>query len=189
MHIAREIIPEIHPDSGRFHMRALRASDADLVRSHTSDLRLARNTSSIPHPLPPQATTAFIDRATAADSPDHVWVLDGQMRGMPDVMGLVSLQAMDRGQWEIGYWIAPPFWNTGLASEAVQALITANPVQARTIFAWVFQDNPASARVLINAGFVYLGDAERHSAARGAQAPTWTYLRPMQSRDTRSGSR
>ena len=33
-----------------------------------------------------------------------------------------------------------------------------------TMFATVFQDNPASARVLTNAGFVYLGDAETYLA-------------------------
>ena len=34
-----------------------------------------------------------------------------------------------------------------------------------TIFAAVFQDNPASARVLTNCGFEYVGDAEAFSVA------------------------
>jgi len=41
----------------------------------------------------------------------------------------------------------------------------------------VFQDNPASARVLTNCGFEYIGDAEAFSVARNAKVPTWTYLR------------
>jgi RimJ/RimL family protein N-acetyltransferase len=86
---------------------------------------------------------------------------------------------MDRRQSEIGYWVAPAFWNSGLASEAVRALIAANPHGASTIFAEVFQDNPGSARVLTNCGFDYLGDAEAYSVARGATVATWTYsLRP-----------
>ena len=75
----------------------------------------------------------------------------------------------------IGYWVAPAFWNTGLASEAVKTLIAANPLLSDTIFAAVFQDNPASARVLTNCGFQYLGDAESFSVARDAAVPTWTY--------------
>ena len=58
-------------------------------------------------------------------------------------------------------------------------LVRENPMGDRTLFASVFQDNPASARVLTNCGFVYLGDAESWSVARGARVATWTYLRRM----------
>jgi len=71
--------------------------------------------------------------------------------------------------------VAPAFWNTGLASDAVRAIIAANPQASRTIFASVFQDNPASARVLTNAGFAYIGDAEEYSVSRNTTVPTWTY--------------
>ena len=46
-----------------------------------------------------------------------------------------------------------------------------------TIFAAEFQDNPASARVLTNCGFEYVGDAEAFSVARNAKVATWTYIR------------
>lgn len=163
----------------RFCLRPLRQSDAGLIRLHTADPRVARATSSIPHPLPPGTTEAFITRALAASASERVWVLDGSDFGSAEVLGVIGLKAMDRSQWEIGYWIAPGFWNAGLASAAVARLVAENPLSARTLFASVFQDNPASARVLSNAGFEYLGDAERFSVARGAQVPTWTYLRRM----------
>jgi len=41
----------------------------------------------------------------------------------------------------------------------------------------VFQGNAASARVLTNTGFQYLGDAEGFCVARNATLPTWTYSR------------
>ncbi|MDH5797587.1 MAG: GNAT family N-acetyltransferase, partial [Paracoccaceae bacterium] len=66
-----------------------------------------------------------------------------------------------------------------LASEALNALIAANPHDAKTMFAEVFQDNPASARVITNAGFDYLGDAEAFSVARNAKVPTWTYVKKL----------
>ena len=69
--------------------------------------------------------------------------------------------------------------NTGLASDAVQALVNANPMQNAAMFASVFQDNPASARVLTHCGFTYLGDAENFSVARNAAVPTWTYSRKL----------
>ena len=95
--------------------------------------------------------------------------------GSAEVMGLISLVRLDRNQSEIGYWVAPAHWNTGVASAAVSALVEANPQSCNNIFASVFQDNAASARVLTNCGFQYLGDAESFSVARDAPVPTWTY--------------
>lgn len=163
----------------RFVLRPVRRSDAGLFALHAGDRRVAEATRSIPHPLPPGAAEAFVDRAMARKGAEDIWVMDGTASGLPEVLGVISLRAMDRGQSEIGYWVAPAFWNLGIASEAVQALIAANPQRNCTIFAQVFQDNPGSARVLTNAGFEYIGDAESFSVARGARVPTWTYLRKL----------
>ena len=137
----------------RFILRPLRRSDAGLLAMYTADKRLAQATRSIPHPLPPGATEGFIARALSDSRVDDVWAMDGSGHGLAEVLGLLSLTRMDRGQSEIGYWVAPAFWNTGFASEAVKAMVAANPHNARTIFAEVFQDNPVSARVLTNCGF------------------------------------
>jgi len=175
-----EVIPN-QPviEATRFVLRPLRKSDAGLVALYTGDRRLAEGTRAIPHPLPPGATEAFIGRALAEGRDEDVWALDGSGHGLAEVLGLVSLTRMERDQSEVGYWVAPAFWNTGFASEAVAAIVAANPHSARTLFAEVFQDNPGSARVLTNCGFDYLGDAECWSVARGARVPTWTYLRRM----------
>jgi RimJ/RimL family protein N-acetyltransferase len=162
-------------DTARMALRPLRRSDTGLIALYASDMRVARGTRTIPHPYPPGASAALIERASVPTRDEDNWALDGSPHGLPEVMGLLSLKRMDRRQSEIGYWVAPVFWNTGLASEAVRALIAANPHGAATIFAEVFQDNPGSARVLTNCGFDYLGDAEAFSVARGATVPTWTY--------------
>ncbi|MFP4450295.1 MAG: GNAT family N-acetyltransferase, partial [Rhodosalinus sp.] len=88
-------------------------------------------------------------------------------------------ERMDRDQSELGYWVGPAFWNTGFAQEAVRALVMANPLGQTAMFASVFQDNAASARVLTQCGFAYLGDAEAYSVARGAKVDTWTYTRKL----------
>ena len=165
--------------ASRFIMRGIRRSDAGLIALHAGDLRVARMTSSIPHPLPPGAIEAYIARVAAPDTAEDVWVLDGSSQGLAEVLGVMSLKRLDRGQSEIGYWVAPAFWNTGLASEALKLLLDSNPRGSRTVFGSVFQDNPGSARVLTNAGFDYLGDAETYCLARAAKVPTWTYMRKL----------
>ncbi|WP_457649466.1 GNAT family N-acetyltransferase [Profundibacter sp.] len=174
-----QIINQPVIETERFTLRPLRKSDAGLLELYSSDERIARSTTSIPHPLPPGTTEAFIARVTADDRREDVWVLDGSAHGHAELLGVIGLTCIERGQAEIGYWIAPAFWNTGYASQAVNALIEANPKGCKTIFAEVFQDNPASARVLTNAGFEYIGDAESFSVARDATVATWTYIKKM----------
>ncbi len=169
--------PSITTD--RMVLRPVRLSDAGLFAMNAGDVRVAESTSSIPHPLPPGAAEAFVARAMNMSAAERIWVMDGSAHGMPEVLGVISLKQMDREQSEIGYWVAPAFWNTGYASEAVQALVRANPLKNQAIFAQVFQDNPGSARVLTNCGFSYLGDAESFSVARNARVQTWTYLKKM----------
>lgn len=165
--------------AGRLVLRPVRKSDAGLFALYAGDRRVAEATRSIPHPLPPGAAEAFVVRMMSGQGPEVAWVMDGSAAGLAEVLGVISLKQIDRGQSEIGYWVAPAFWNAGFASEAVRALIAANPLGSRTIFAEVFQDNPGSARVLTNCGFAYIGDAESFSVARNARVATWTYLKKL----------
>ena len=168
-----ETQPSITTD--RFVLRPVQKSDAGLIGHYAADERVARGTRSIPHPLPPGTTEGFVARAMDPERTEDVWVIDGSKSSKSEVLGVVSLERMGNDQSEIFFWVAPAIWNTGVATQAVQAMIDANPHGARTIFAEVFQDNPGSARVLTNCGFQYLGDAEAYSVARRNNVPTWTY--------------
>ncbi|WP_425439743.1 GNAT family N-acetyltransferase [Planktotalea arctica] len=163
----------------RLSLRPLQTSDLGLINLHSGDARVAKMTTDIPHPLPPGATEALLKRAADPMRSEDFWAMDASVHGGSELMGLISLTRLDSAQSEIGYWVAPAFWNAGTASDAVAALIDANPLANKTIFAAVFQNNPASAKVLTNAGFDYIGDAETYSVARAANVPTWTYLRKL----------
>ena len=165
----------------RVTLRPLQKSDQGLLELYAGDRRVAHGTRSIPHPLPPGAGEAFINRHLAEKRHEDVWAMDGTASGLGELVGVISLKRLDDAadHCEIGYWVAPVFWHTGLASEAVDALLAANPQGSKAIFAEVFQDNPYSARVLTNAGFEYLGDAESFSVSRDAKVPTWSYLKKL----------
>jgi len=115
-----------------------------MIEFYGSDERIAKMTTSIPHPLPPGLTDDYLTRAMAEDRTEDVWVLDATKTGGAEVMGVVSLQRLDRNQSEVHYWVAPAFWNDGVARTAVQALTLANPLENSTYFASVFRDNEAS---------------------------------------------
>jgi RimJ/RimL family protein N-acetyltransferase len=162
-----------------FVLRPLRTSDAGLIELYSSDERVARMTNNIAHPLPPGATQALLMRANDPKREQDIWAIDMSHKGGPDLIGLIMLNRLDESQSEVTGWVAPAFWNTGAASQAVNNLIENNPLGNKAIFASVFQDNPVSAKVLISAGFDYIGDAETFSVARSANVPTWTYLRKL----------
>ncbi|WP_323036908.1 GNAT family N-acetyltransferase [Pararhodobacter sp.] len=165
--------------SERLVLRPLRADDVALLAKYSSDKRVAFGTRSIPHPLPPEASATFINAAMADDREEDVWAIDGTETYGVSLLGVISLKALDRSQSQIGYWIAPDYWHSGVASEAVRVLLDNNPHDNRTVFAEVFQDNPVSARILTHAGFEYIGDAEAFAVSRNCAVPTWTYLRLM----------
>ncbi len=173
-----ETVQAIMP-SERFVLRPLKRSDVGLLGMYLGDGRVAEMTRVIPHPLPPEYVTNLIERSSAVDRIEDFWAIDGSTTGHAEVMGVVKMARLDRNQSELRYWVAPAFWNTGIASEAVSTILHANPQGACDIYAEVFQDNPGSARVLTNAGFAYLGDAETFCVARNKVIPTWTYVRKM----------
>ncbi|MEM1301829.1 MAG: GNAT family N-acetyltransferase [Pseudomonadota bacterium] len=177
--IQEQIIDQATFETERLTLRPLRHSDKGMLDMHGGDRRVARMTTTIPHPLPPGASEAFIKGTWDPERTEDVWAMDGSKADLPELLGCIALERMDRDQSEIGYWIAPAVWNMGLAREALGTIMAENQQNNATIFGSVFQDNPASARVLTHCGFAYLGDAEAYSVARQATVPTWTYLRKM----------
>jgi RimJ/RimL family protein N-acetyltransferase len=121
--IAAPAVPQPDIPAERFTLRPARKSDAGLFALYAGDKRVAGATQGIPHPLPPGAAEAFCSRAMAAGGEEDIWVMDGSRAGLPEVLGVISLKKMDRGQSEVAFWVAPAFWNHGIASAAVQALV------------------------------------------------------------------
>jgi RimJ/RimL family protein N-acetyltransferase len=162
--------------TGRLVLRGLRPADAGPLELHASDPRVARMTTTIPHPFPHGHAEAFIRRALSGQTGEHVWAIAMGPEGHGGFMGLVRLRPTAGHGGEITYWVAPAFWGTGYASEAVRAICEAAPdwgIEAVT--ARVFQDNEAAKRVLLRNGFAFIGPGEAHSVARNAIVPTFDY--------------
>lgn len=60
---------------------------------------------------------------------------------------------------ELGFWILPKYWNQGIASEVLKAVIEYCQRQKaiHRLEAFVEEENGASAKVLQKAGFIYEG--------------------------------
>jgi RimJ/RimL family protein N-acetyltransferase len=163
--------------TGRLELRPLRPSDAGLIGLYASDARVARMTTSIPHPYPPGAAGAFVAASLSGRRAERTWVMDATPADGAELVGLISVRPAGDGAEEVGYWVGPPFWNTGYASEALAAIVRHRlAAGVRKLSAHVFDDNPVSARVLVRAGFRPDGARAAHSVARGGMVDGRTYV-------------
>jgi RimJ/RimL family protein N-acetyltransferase len=165
----------------RLRLRRFRPSDAPLIELYASDARVARMTERIPHPYPPGLAAGFVERV-GRGTPDEIgWAIDIGAEAENGLIGTIMLRLTEPGAALIGYWLAPAFWGTGYASEAAEAVVGfAAEAGLREVSARVFQDNPASVRVLLRAGLAYVDDGEVYSLARGAMVPTHNYRRRLE---------
>jgi RimJ/RimL family protein N-acetyltransferase len=74
-------------------------------------------------------------------------------------IGIVLLTDVERVSAEIGYWLAEPFWNRGIMTEALRAVTDEcfRRFDLLRIFALPFADNQGSIRALEKAGYVLEG--------------------------------
>jgi len=166
--------------TGRLRLRRFRRSDAALIELMASDRRVAWMTERVPHPYPPGLAAAFVERVSAGSPDETGWAIvadtgtrDGAENGL---IGTIMLRLDAPGAARVGYWLAPAFWGTGYASEALAGVVGfARAAGFRALTARVFQDNPASVKVLLHAGFAYVDDGEVYSLARGTMVPTHNY--------------
>lgn len=106
-----------------------------------------------PHPYTYQDAVNYI---SFINSTKHAvgWGIfdDNQLAG---VISLSFQQDIYRHSAEIGYWLGKDFCGRGLMSEAVNIVcnVAFAEMNLIRIFAGVFENNPASRKVLLNNGF------------------------------------
>lgn len=71
-----------------------------------------------------------------------------------ELIGEISIHLERNNTAQLGYWIGEPFWNQGMVTEAVGAVLQFGfeKLELQTIFATCDADNPGSERVLVKNG-------------------------------------
>jgi RimJ/RimL family protein N-acetyltransferase len=138
----------------RCTIRSWRKEDVDSVVRLADNPAVARNLRDrFPHPYGRKDAKAWIRSARAAH-PETVFALevDGEAVGG---IGLHPQEDVHRRAMEIGYWLGEPYWGRGIVTEAVRALTryAFETFDVARVYAYVYEWNPASARVLEKAGY------------------------------------
>jgi [ribosomal protein S5]-alanine N-acetyltransferase len=142
----------------RCTIRHWRTEDAESLAKRANNRRVWLNLRDrFPHPYGIEDAKNFIERATTKQLEQNFCIeIDGSAAGG---IGFRLGEDVHRHTAEFGYWLAEEFWGQGIMTEVVTAFVNYcfENFPLHRMFAAAFANNPASARVLEKAGFVFEG--------------------------------
>lgn len=167
-------------ETGRLLLRRLLPEDADMMyQNWASDPDVTRFLRWEPHKNELETLALLAAWATLYPNPDYYqWAMVEKASGQ--VFGSISLfnslqdepqqktewPGLDtsEGVWEAGYCIGKNWWNRGLTTEALKAVVKYwfENTDSNWLACCHAKGNPASGRVMEKAGFVYHHDTVNH---------------------------
>ena len=162
-------------ETERILLRPWREEDAEALYRHASDPEVGPRAGWSPHKSVDESRN--IIRTLFAN--DHTWAIVQKESREP--IGCICYYTPDESNIgigpndaEVGYWVARPYWNRGIATEALQLLIDYCFRQRgfRTLWADYFPGNQASGHVMQKCDFHDTGQLNHCSRlAIGSKCP------------------
>lgn len=151
-----------------YQLREWRATDCTSLTHYADNIKIWRNVRDrFPHPYTEEDGRFFIGNIVP-QSPGYEFaiVIGGEAVGG---IGLVRQSDVERLSAEIGYWIGEPYWNRGIAGDAVGTVCEYAFCETELIrlFASIFEYNTPSMRVLEKNGFRKVGVQRRAAIKEG----------------------
>ena len=150
------------PETDRIILRPWRDSDAPALYKWAADPDVGPRAGWPPHRSIEESLEVI---RTVFHDVTNSWAIELKEKG--EVIGAMgygpswecNLPARD-GEPLIGYWIAKPYWNKGICTEALGLMIEhiKSMTDIKSLISGHFIDNPASGRVLEKCGFVPTGE-------------------------------
>ena len=147
--------------TGRLTLRPWFESDADTLFKYASDPEVGPRAGWPPH----KSEEESLGVIRKFFSNDYTWAIVLEETG--EVIGCVGYLPASAAnlpladdQAEVGYWVARPYWNQGICTEALQKVIDHCFHEKGYTALWgdFFTDNPASGRVMEKCGFADTGE-------------------------------
>lgn len=143
---------------GEWRIRTLAETDIDSIAAYANNRNVSANlTDAFPYPYSVADAEKWI-RHTRGEKTEMNFAIASETEAI-GCIGFRMLGDIHRLTAEIGYWIGEPFWGKGIVTMAVRKMTeyAFGNLDALRIQAGVFETNPASARVLEKAGYVFEG--------------------------------
>ena len=148
-------------ETDRISLRPWLESDAEALNKYASDPEVGPRAGWPPH----KNVEESLEVIHKFFQNDYTWAVVLKETG--EVIGCVgylpassSNLPIGEDQCEVGYWIAHPFWDQGICTEALQLVVDHcfNDKGFTTLWGTYFISNPASGRVMEKCGFADTGE-------------------------------
>ncbi len=148
----------MYREIGEYIIRDWQMEDAPSIAKYANNRKIWLNLrDAFPYPYKIQDAESFILSVIKAD-PTTIFAIATKSEAIGSI-GLMPGKDVHRFTAEMGYWLAEPYWGKGIMSQAIKSLTdyAIDDLKMHRIFAEPFSTNPASARVLEKAGFLFEG--------------------------------
>lgn len=143
----------------RLELRPFKPSDSERLAKIINNINISYMCYRIPYPYTIEAAEAWLC-ARESDENERTWAIT--LKNDPKLIGGISLLKDSKtNSAELGYWLGEEYWGNKYMSEAATAILHYgfNHLNYKEINADVFDDNPASRRILEKLGMHYNGPA------------------------------
>jgi len=149
-------------ETTRVILRPLHADDAARIQSLVNHPAIADMTAQIPYPYPQGLAASWISTQTNNWAKGTGVVYGVVLKEENTLIGVVSVQKLNTGLPELGYWLGTEYWGKGYATEAARCLceFAFRRLDTMCIFACHLTRNSSSGNVLKKLGFCCLGSTE-----------------------------
>ncbi len=152
---------QVDMETERILLRAWRDADAPALFKYASDPDIGSRAGWPPH----QSLEESLEILRTVFGNDTTWAIELKETG--EAIGCIgygpscecALPARE-GEPITGYWVAKPYWNQGICTEALRLMIARirTTTAIRSLISGHFIDNPASGRVMEKCGFLPTGE-------------------------------
>lgn len=148
-------------ETERILLRPWREKDAEALFKYASDPDVGPRAGWPPH----KSVEESLEVIRTFFNNDHTWAME--LKETREVIGCIGYYIfgesninIGENDAEVGYWVAKPYWNQGICTEALERLIDycLHEKSFHTLWCDFFIDNPASGRVMEKCGFHDTGE-------------------------------
>lgn len=161
-------------ETERLILRPWRESDAETLFEYASDPEVGPRAGWPPH----KSVEESLKIIRTIFNNDRTWAIElketGQAIGCMGyfIYGESNIN-IGENDAEAGYWIARPYWNQGICTEALRLMIDhiRRTTDIPSLISSHFIDNPASGQVMEKCGFIPTGETCIDESLAGSDRP------------------
>ncbi len=138
-------------------IRAWRIEDISSLVQHANNKLISDNLrDAFPYPYTEESARAFIKMAVQKENSKLLYAICIQDKAIGGIGGHLK-EDVYRKNAEIGYWLGQKYWGKGIATHCIKNFVgyLFDNYDIERIYAETFENNMASHRVLLKAGFTH----------------------------------